>query len=148
MEVILLQKVENLGALGDKVAVKAGYGRNYLIPTGRAVPATPANLADFEARRADLEQAAGEALAQAQARAAELERLSVVIARKSGEEGRLFGSVGASDIAHAVNEMGVKLDKHEVRLSEGPFRLTGEYEVNLRVHSDVSAALKLEIVPE
>ena len=124
MEVILLQKVENLGALGDKVAVKAGYGRNYLIPTGRAVPATPANLADFEARRAELEQAAGEALTQAQARATELEGVSVVIARKSGEEGRLFGSVGASDIAHAVNAMGVKLEKHEIRLAEGPFRIT------------------------
>ena len=148
MEVILLQKVENLGNLGDKVAVKAGYGRNYLIPTGRAVPATLANVADFEARRAELEKAAGEAQAQAQARAAELEQLSVVIARKSGEQGRLFGSVGAADIAKAVNDAGLKLDKQEVRLPQGPFRVTGEYEVELRLHSDVSAALKLEIVPE
>jgi len=148
MEVILLQRVENLGNLGDKVAVKAGYGRNYLIPTGRAVPATPANLADFEARRAELEKAAGEALAQAQARAAELERLSVVIARKAGEEGRLFGSVGATDIVKAVDDAGGKLEKQEVRLPEGPFRVTGEYEVEVRLHSDVSATLKLEIVPE
>jgi large subunit ribosomal protein L9 len=148
MEVILLQRVENLGNLGDKVAVKAGYGRNYLIPTGRAVAATPANLADFEARRAELEKAAGDALTHAQARAAELEQLSVVIARKAGEEGRLFGSVGSMDIVKAVSDAGLKLDKQEVRLAQGPFRVTGEYEVELRLHSDVSVALKLEIVPE
>ena len=148
MEVVLLQNVENLGNLGDKVAVKAGYGRNYLIPTGRAVPATPVNVADFEARRSELEKAAAEGLSQAQGRAAELERLSVVIACKTGEEGRLFGSIGASDIAKAVNEAGANLEKQEVRLASGPFRLTGEYEVELRLHSDVKAALKLEIVPE
>lgn len=148
MEVILLKKVENLGNLGDKVAVKAGYGRNYLIPTGRAVPATPANVADFEARRAELEKAAEESLARAQTRAAELERLSVVIPCRTGEGGRLFGSIGPSDIAKAVNDAGPRLEKQEVRLPEGPFRHTGEYEVELRLHSDVSAMLKLEIVPE
>jgi len=148
MEVILLRKVENLGNLGDKVAVKAGYGRNYLIPTGRAVPATAANVADFEAHRAELEKAAEVSLAQAQARATELERLSVVIPCKTGEQGRLFGSIGPSDIAKAVNGAGAKLDKQEVRLREGAFRHTGEYEVELRLHSDVSATLKLEIVPE
>jgi len=146
MDVILLEKVENLGGLGDKVAVKPGYGRNFLIPTGKAVAATKANLEAFEARRAELEKQAMEALAAAEARKAKIEELSVSIARKAGDEGRLFGSVGAADIAAAVTAAGVELERREVRLSDGPFHNTGEYEVQLHLHTDVDATLKLVVV--
>lgn len=148
MEVILLQNIENLGGLGDKVAVKPGYGRNFLIPTGRAVPATDENLAAFEARRAELEKEASESLAQAAARKAEVEALNLSIARKAGDEGRLFGSVGTSDIVEAAAAAGVTLNKREVRLPEGPFHITGDFEVQIHLHTDVDATLKLSIVPE
>ncbi len=148
MEVILLQKIENLGALGDKVTVKAGYGRNYLVPTGRAVSATKENLEAFEARRAELEKEAAEALAAAEARKAKIEELSISISRKAGDEGRLFGSVGTADIAEAVTTAGVEVAKREVRLPEGPFHHTGEFEVVLHLHTDVDAVLKLAVVPE
>jgi large subunit ribosomal protein L9 len=148
MDVILLQKVDNLGDLGDKVAVKAGYGRNFLIPSGRAVPATADNLATFEARRAELEKEAAARLAEAEARKAKLDGLAVTIACKAGDEGRLFGSVGTADIAQAATAAGVELAKQEVRLPEGPFRVTGEFEVDLHLHADVNATLKLAIVPE
>ena len=128
MEVILLQKIENLGGLGDKVNVKPGYGRNFLIPSGKAVVATNANLAQFEARRAELEKQASETLAAAEARKAQIEALTgVSVARKAGEQGRLFGSVGTSDIAAAVTAAGVELNKREVRLPEGPLHTTGEF---------------------
>ncbi len=149
MEVILLKNVENLGSLGDKVSVKAGYGRNYLIPSGSAVPATAENLAAFEARRAELEKAAAEALDIATGRKSQLEALaSVTIACRAGDEGRLFGSVGTSDIAEAVSEAGVEVRKQEVRLPQGPFRVAGEYEVELHLHTDVKAVVKVEVVPE
>lgn len=148
MDVILLQKVDNLGDLGDKVAVKAGYGRNFLIPSGRAVPATADNLASFEARRAELEKEAAARLAEAEARKAKLDALAITIACKAGDEGRLFGSVGAADIAQAATDAGVELAKHELRLPEGPFRVTGEFEVDAHLHTDVNATLKLTIVPE
>jgi large subunit ribosomal protein L9 len=148
MEVILLQKVENLGELGDKVAVKSGYGRNYLLPTGRAVPATKANQEVFEARRAELEKQEAESLAAAEARKAKIEGIAVTVARKAGDEGRLFGSVGTADIAAACTSAGVEVAKKEVRLPEGPFHVTGEFEVELHLHSDVDAILKLHIVPE
>jgi len=149
MDVILLQKVENLGSLGDRVSVKSGFGRNYLIPTGRAVPATGVNIAAFEERRAELEKQEAESLAAAEARKTHLEAVgSIRIAKKAGEEGRLFGSVGASDIARAASEAGVAIERNEVRLSGGPFRVAGEYEVEIRLHSDVAAQLKIEIVPE
>ncbi|MCG8429188.1 MAG: 50S ribosomal protein L9 [Chromatiales bacterium] len=148
MEVILLEKVENLGTLGDQVKVRPGYGRNFLIPSGKAVPATKENVAEFEARRAELEKQAAEALAAAEARKAKLEALTVSIARKAGDEGRLFGSVGTADIAAAATEAGVELEKREVRLPSGPFHTTGEFEVNLHLHTDVDAVLKLTVVAE
>ena len=148
MEVILMKKVGGLGALGDKVAVRPGYGRNYLVPHGFAVPATEANLKAFEERRAELERAAADALSAAQERRGQLDGLTVSVARKAGDEGRLFGSVGTGDIAEAVQAMGMALDKQEVRLPSGPFRATGEYEVIVHLHPEVDAAIKLEIVPE
>ena len=148
MDVILLQKVENLGGLGDVVSVKAGYGRNFLIPTGRASAATEANMARLEERRAELEKAAADKLNAAEKRKAKLDGLVVTVACKAGDEGRLFGSVGAADIAKAVTEAGAELEKHEVRLPEGPFRVTGEFEVVLHLHSDVDAVLKLTVAAE
>jgi large subunit ribosomal protein L9 len=148
VEVILLKKVGHLGGLGDKVAVRSGYGRNYLIPSGLAVPATEANLKAFEERRAELEKEASEALAAAQARREKLDGLAVTIARKAGDEGRLFGSVGTGDIADAVQALGLELEKQEVRLTQGPFRAAGQYDVVVHLHADVDATLKVEIIPE
>lgn len=148
MEVILLEKIENLGALGDKVTVKSGYGRNYLVPSGRAVSATKENLETFEARRAELEKEAAEAVAVAEARRAKIEELSIVISGKAGDEGRLFGSVGTSDIADAATAAGVEVAKREVRLPDGPFHNTGEFEVVIHLHTDVNATLKLSIISE
>jgi large subunit ribosomal protein L9 len=148
MEVILLEKVANLGALGTKVNVKPGYGRNFLIPQGKAVPATKANLDAFEARRADLERQEAEILAAAQARAEQLATLAVVIAAKSGDEGKLFGSVGTRDIAEAVTAAGVAVSKLEVRLPNGALRNTGEYKIALQLHSDVMAEVALTVVAE
>jgi len=148
MDVILLQKVENLGGLGDVVSVKAGYGRNFLIPTGRAASATDANMAELEGRRAELEKEAADKLSAAEKRKAKLDGMAVTVACKAGDEGRLFGSVGTADIAKAVTEAGVELDKHEVRLPEGPFRVTGEFDVAVHLHSDVDATLKLTVAAE
>jgi len=148
MEVILLKKVDNLGNLGDKVSIKAGYGRNFLIPQGHAVPATEANVKAFEERRAELEAEAAEILAAAEARKAKLEGISIAIARKAGDEGRLFGSVGTNDIADALSAAGHQVEKSEVRLPHGSFRSIGEYEVELHLHSDVDATIKVEVVPE
>ena len=148
MEIILLKNVANLGVLGDKVKVRSGYGRNYLVPRGFAVTATADNLKVFEERRAELERAAAEALAAAEARRTRFENLRLTIARKAGEEGRLFGSVGASDIADAAVEAGFELDKAEVRLSGGPLRAVGEYEVTLHLYTDVDAVIQIDIVPE
>jgi large subunit ribosomal protein L9 len=149
MEVILLENISNLGGLGDKVDVKAGFGRNYLIPQGKAVPATEDAIAKFEARRAELEAAAAESLAAAEARAAELNAMQLVtIAANAGEEGKLFGSIGTRDIADAVTAAGVAIDKSEVRLPEGALRELGEYEINVQVHGDVTAIIALAVVPE
>ena len=149
MDVILLEKVDNLGGLGDKVDVRPGYGRNYLIPSGKAVAATKANLEVFEARRAELEQQAKEAMSAAETRKTGFETLPLItIARKAGDEGRLFGSVGTSDIAEAVTAAGIELAKKEVRLPDGPFHTTGEFEIQVHLHSDVDAVVKLAIVPE
>jgi large subunit ribosomal protein L9 len=148
MEIILLQKVDNLGDLGEKVNVKSGYGRNFLIPSGRAVPATEENVKLFEARRAELEKDAQEKLQAAQARKAKLDGMAVSITCKAGDEGRLFGSVGTADIAKVVSENGVELAKKEVMLPNGPFRVAGEYEVDLHLHADVNVSVKLTIVPE
>jgi large subunit ribosomal protein L9 len=148
VEVILLKNISGLGALGDKVKVRPGYGRNYLVPGGFAVPATAANLDAFEARRAELEREAAGTLAAAESRKSALEGMRITIARKAGDEGRLFGSVGAQDIAVAVTAAGVEVTKQEVRLAEGPLRATGEFEVVLHLHADVDATIGLNIVPE
>ncbi|MEM1404187.1 MAG: 50S ribosomal protein L9 [Pseudomonadota bacterium] len=149
MDVILLENIGNLGGLGDKVTVKAGYGRNFLIPQGKAVPATNANIAEFEARRAELERAAAETLAAAQARGESLAALeTITIEANAGEEGKLFGSIGTRDIADAVNAAGVEIDKAEVRLPEGALRETGDYTVAIQLHAEVMADIALAIVPE
>ena len=150
MEVILLEKVANLGGLGEKVSVKSGFGRNFLIPQGKAVFASAENVKVFEERRAELEQQAADSLAKAEARKAQVEALSggVSIVQKSGEEGRLFGSVGTVDISRACTEAGVEIDKSEVRLPEGPFRVAGEHEVTLHLHTDVNAILRVNIIGE
>jgi large subunit ribosomal protein L9 len=150
MEVILLEKVPHLGGLGDKVSVKSGFGRNYLIPQGKAVFASAENLRRFEERRAELEQQAAERLGAAEARKAQIEALSdgVRVTHKAGDEGRLFGSVGTADIAQACLDAGVEVAKSEVRLPEGPFRFAGEYDVTLHLHSDVDAILKVTVVAE
>ncbi len=149
MEVILLENIGNLGALGDKVDVKAGFGRNYLIPQGKAVPATEDNVAQFEARRAELEAAAAETLAKAEARAEAINALGLIsIAANAGEEGKLFGSVGTRDIAEAIVAAGCEVDKSEVRLPEGALRELGEYEVAIQVHGDVSAMVAIAVIPE
>lgn len=141
MEVILLEKVENLGNLGDRVKVRPGYGRNYLIPTGRAAMATPENIAKFEERRAELERKAAEELAAAKARAKKLEGQAVRIKAQAGPEGKLFGSIGTVDIAEAVSALGVEVSRSEVRLPEGPIRVVGDHEVELHLHSDVSVKI-------
>lgn len=149
MEVILLEKVRNLGNLGDKVKVRAGYGRNFLVPTGKAVPATEENVAKFEARRAELEKAANEQLAAAQARADQLTALGrVVVTHKAGDEGKLFGSVGTGDIAEAVTAAGVSVEKREVSLPEGALRNVGEFEIEFQLHTDVVAKLTVSVEAE
>ena len=149
MDVILLEKVANLGDLGDQVKVKSGYGRNYLIPYHKAVPATAENVAAFEARRAELEAQAAEAVAAAQARADKLAELVVTIEANAGEEGKLFGSVGTRDIAEAIESAtGVEVTKSEVKLPEGALREVGEFEVDIQLHSDITQTTSLHIVPE
>ena len=147
MRVILLEKVANLGKVGDQVKVKSGFGRNYLVPQGKAVRATADNIASFEARRADLEKAAEGVLQAAQKREEELQKLKVVIAAQAGDEGRLFGSVGPSDVAKAISDAGIAVAKREVDLPEGPIRHVGKHEVTLNLHSDVSAKIEIEVVP-
>lgn len=146
MEVILLEKVGRVGNVGDKINVKAGYARNFLFPFAKAIPATKENLADFEARKAELLKAAAEKLAAAQARADKINGLAVRIEANAGDEGKLFGSVGTRDIAEAVTAAGQKVEKSEVLLPTGALRETGEYEIQLSLGSEVTATIKLEIV--
>ena len=148
MNVILLERMGNLGDIGDEVAVRAGFARNYLIPKGKAVRATAENRAVFEERRADLEKAAAEQLAAAQARAAHLEGLALTLVVKAGEEGKLYGSVGTQDIADKITEGGTEVSRSEVRLPEGVIRAAGDYEIDLQLHSDVTVTIKVSIVPE
>ena len=148
MEVILLEKIHKLGELGDQVKVKPGFGRNYLIPSGKAVSATVDNIAKFDARRSELEKQQKDSFASASKRAEKLSAVSVSIARKAGEEGKLFGSVGTIDIAETVTESGVELAKHEIRLPDGPIRSTGEFELTVQLHADVSVTIKVNVVPE
>ncbi|MGD8743513.1 MAG: 50S ribosomal protein L9 [Granulosicoccaceae bacterium] len=148
MEVILLDKVQNLGDLGERVNVKPGYGRNYLLPQGKAVPATEANIAEFEARRAELEKAAAESLAAAQARAEKFNELTLTITRKAGDEGKLFGSVSNIDIVEAAVAAGVEIERNEVIMPTGPIRQTGEYEIAVHLHTDVDASIKVIVEAE
>ena len=148
MDVILLEKTANLGNLGDRVTIKAGYGRNYLIPQGKAVAATPKKIKEFEERRAELEIQAAEKLAAATARGEALSKLNIVIAHKTGDEGRLFGSVGTQNIADAINAAGVKVEKAEVRMPKGVIRHIGEYEIDINLHTDVVVTLPIKIAAE
>ncbi len=148
MEVILLQKVANLGNIGDRVKVKSGYGRNYLLPQGKATLATPENIAKFEARRAELERIAREQLTTAQERAAALKDFRLTITAKAGAEGKLFGSVGTTDIAEACTRAGFKVARSEVRMPSGPLRTVGEHVVMLHLHADVDVELPVTIVAE
>ncbi|MFV1973607.1 MAG: 50S ribosomal protein L9 [Thiohalobacterales bacterium] len=148
MDVILLKKIENLGAMGDRVSVKPGYGRNFLIPQGKAAPATAEKVAEFEARRAELENAAAETLVAAEARRDQLDGMTLTLQANAGEEGKLFGSIGTAEIAHAIQEAGVSVEKQEVRLPMGAYRQTGEYEVPLHLHTDVNVTVKLVIEAE
>lgn len=143
MEVILLKKVENLGALGTVVNVRPGYGRNYLIPTGRAKMATKANIAEFEQRRAELEKAAQEIHAAAEARREQLKDLVLTIKAKTGGEGKLFGSVSSIEIAESIKAAGIDIERREIRMPSGPIRLLGEYEIHLHLHTDVDAVIKV-----
>jgi large subunit ribosomal protein L9 len=147
MEVILLEKVRNLGNLGDKVIVKSGYGRNFLIPQNKAVFATPHNIEMFEARRADLEKKAQQSLSTAEQRAAKLNDITLVISAMASDEGKLYGSVGINEIKDALTEKGVEICKREIVMPEGPIHSIGNFVVEIHVHSDVIANLQLEIVP-
>ncbi|MGH8177917.1 MAG: 50S ribosomal protein L9 [Steroidobacter sp.] len=148
MEIILLQKVANLGSIGDRVKVKSGYGRNFLLPQGKGTLATADNIAKFEARRAELEKAAGEELGGARARAGKLEGFKLTLTAKAGGEGKLFGSVSTSDIAEACQKAGHSIERSEVRLPHGPIRQTGEHVVQLHLHTDVTVDLPVVIVAE
>ena len=148
MDLILLQKVKNLGNLGDKVRVKPGYGRNYLVPHGKAAPATETNLAEFEKRRADYEAKANQQLSGAEARRTQLEGASITLKANASPEGKLFGSVGPRDIAEAFTAAGTAIEKSEVVMPEGPLRHIGEFEVQIHLHADVHTAVKVVVVPE
>lgn len=149
MEVILLQKVENLGNLGDRVKVKAGFGRNFLIPLGKAAPATVANLKAFEVRRVELERVAKEDFDRATARRSEFEAIgAIAISSKAGAEGKLFGSIGTVDIAEALEKTGVKLERKELRMPHGPIRAIGEHEIEVHLHSDINVKLKVTVTAE
>ena len=148
MEVILLDKVGKLGNVGDKVVVKAGFGRNFLIPQGKALPANKANLATFEARRAELEAAAKDKKAAAEERATKLAEVAITITANAGDEGKLFGSIGARDIANAITAAGIEVTKAEVKLPGGTLRETGSFEVNIQLHSEISQTITITIEAE
>jgi large subunit ribosomal protein L9 len=148
MEIILLQKVANLGNIGDRVKVKSGFGRNYLLPQGKATLATPDNIARFEARRAELEKAAHEHLTSAEQRAAQLKEFKLIIPSKAGTEGKLFGSIGTADIAEAATKAGIQIERSEVRLPNGALRTIGDHSVVLHLHADIDVPLAVTIVAE
>jgi len=148
MNVILLERMGNIGDLGDEVTVKAGYARNFLIPQGKAVRATRDNRAEFETRRAELQRAADDRLNQAKGRSAQLEELTVTILVKAGEEGKLYGSVGTQDIADAIVATGAQVERSEIRLPEGVIRSTGEFPVDVQLHTDVTVPVTVAVVAE
>ena len=148
MQVILLQKVANLGNIGDRVKVRSGYGRNFLLPQGKATVATPGNIAKFEAQRVELERLAREHLSTAEERSVALKDFHLRLSAKAGAEGKLFGSIGTADIADALSREGFKVARSEVRLPSGPLRMVGDHVVGLHLHADVDVALPVTIVPE
>jgi large subunit ribosomal protein L9 len=148
MQIILMEKVVNLGGLGDVVKVKDGFARNYLIPQGKAKRATQKNLKEFEDRRVDLEKKANEALASSQERGAKLEGMKIDIAQKAGVDGRLFGSVTNADIAEALGKQGVEVKKAEIRMPQGPLKHLGEFPLVIQLHSDVLANITVHVVAE
>ncbi|MGM8871531.1 50S ribosomal protein L9 [Psychrobacter sp. 2Y5] len=148
MQIILLQRIVNLGKLGETVDVKPGYGRNFLIPQGKALPATKANIEKFEARRAELEAEEAAEIATAQTRADALTDVNVIMRAKSGDEGKLFGSIGTRDIAEALTNSGLEVDRAEIKLPEGTLRQIGEYSVDIQLHHDVTATILVTILSE
>ena len=148
MQVILLEKIANLGDLGDQVSVKSGYGRNYLVPQNKAVPATAENIAQFEERRAELERTSNERLGEAQSRADKISGTQITITSKAGEEGKLFGSITVRDIAEAAGRRDIRLDKSEILLPDGPLRTLGEFDVDTKLHPEVIATLKVTVIAE
>jgi large subunit ribosomal protein L9 len=148
MEIILLESIDRLGGLGDQVNVRPGFARNYLLPKGKAKLATAANIAEIAERRAELEKHEADVLKTAKARAEQLEGLEISITAKSGGEGKLFGSITNANITEAVNEKGIELEKSEVRMPEGPIRLAGEYDIDLHLHTEVNATIKLTVIGE
>ena len=148
MEVILLQKVANLGNIGDRVKVRSGFGRNFLLPQRKATLATPEHVARFEAHRAELEKAAREQLQGAEERAAAMKEFKLTITAKAGTEGKLFGSIGTSDIAEACTQAGFKVERSEVRLPNGPLRMVGEHTVSLHLHTDIDVPVAVSIIAE
>ena len=148
MQVILLEKVVNLGQLGEVVKVKSGYARNYLVPHGKAKRATPENLAEFEKRRADLEKQQADILTQAQSRAEKLDGMMVQITQKAGVDGKLFGSVTNSDITDALKAQGFEVAKGEIRMPDGPLKQVGDHEITLALHGDVTATIKVSVLGE
>lgn len=149
MEVILMESVENLGAVGDKVSVKSGFARNYLVPQGKAKLATAANLAEFEARRAELEKLEAEALQAAEQRKQQIEALVVIdVTARVGSEGKLFGSIGVADVVDAIATQGVTVEKSEIRMPEGALRVVGEHQVDIHLHTDVDTQVTINIIGE
>jgi large subunit ribosomal protein L9 len=148
MEVILLQKIANLGEIGDRVKVKPGYGRNFLLPGGKATLATPENIARFESKRAELEAKSAAELDTARTRAAALEGFSLSITAKAGSEGKLFGSIGTADIAEACLKAGQRVERSEVRLPDGPIRTVGEHAITLHLHGDIDVPVPLTVIAE
>lgn len=148
MEVILFEKIDRLGGIGDLVNVKAGFARNFLLPQGKAKAATDANKAEIESRRAEFEKLAVDALTSAEKRCEKIEAIAISITAKSGTEGKLFGSIGNTDIAAALVAAGVEVEKREVRLPDGPIRQAGEYEITIHLHSDVDAVAKVSVIGE
>lgn len=148
MNVILLEKIRNLGSLGEQVSVKPGFARNYLYPQQKAIPATKENLAQFEAKRAELERNAAKSLQEAQAKAQAIAALTLTMPAKAGEEGKLFGSIGVRDIATALAQAGIEVEKNAVQLPNGPLRHTGDFEIEIILHTDVTSLLKLSVIPE
>jgi large subunit ribosomal protein L9 len=148
MNVILLDNIENLGNIGDLVSVKAGYGRNFLLPKGKAALATKENIKEFEAKRVDLEKAAAEQLASAKARAELVQGMELVIPANAGSEGKLFGSIGPIDIAEAFSKVGVEVGRSEIRLPDGPLHETGDFNVGLHLHSEINVDITVKVVAE